>query len=56
MHASDPQGAAYQQALEELHHHAATKLLLACQASGGLYIKAGQLAVSLNAMPVPYRK
>ncbi|EFN58557.1 hypothetical protein CHLNCDRAFT_140686 [Chlorella variabilis] len=74
-YAADPQGAAYQQALAELHEHAASKLLLTIQANGGLYIKAGrlpgasawlcpaarcqaagQLAVSLNAAPLQYRK
>lgn len=54
-HAADPGGAAYQQALAELHEHAATKLLLAVQAAGGIYIKAGQLMVSLNAAPQQYR-
>lgn len=42
-YAADPQGAAYQQALAELHEHAASKLLLTIQANGGLYIKAGRL-------------
>ena len=55
-HAADPPGsAAYQQALAELHQHAADRLLLAIQQCGGVYIKAGQLMVSLNAVPPEYR-
>lgn len=54
-HPSALDSTAYQQQLEELHEHAATKLLLALQANGGIYIKAGQLAVSLNAAPPAYR-
>ncbi|KAL4457670.1 hypothetical protein ABPG75_012535 [Micractinium tetrahymenae] len=46
----------YQRALAELHEHAASGLLLACQANGGLYIKAGQLAVALHAVPLQYRR
>lgn len=52
----DPSTPAYQHALAELHEHAASRLLLACQANGGLYIKAGQLAVALHAVPVQYRR
>lgn len=39
-HAADPDSPAYQLALAELHDAAATKLLLAIQANGGIYIKA----------------
>jgi predicted unusual protein kinase regulating ubiquinone biosynthesis (AarF/ABC1/UbiB family) len=46
---------AYQRALAELHEHAAARLLLMVQGNGGVYIKAGQLAVSLNAVPPQYR-
>ncbi|KAL4442946.1 hypothetical protein ABPG77_008437 [Micractinium sp. CCAP 211/92] len=53
---SDTASPEYQRALAELHEHAASRLLLACQANGGLYIKAGQLAVALHAVPAQYRR
>ena len=46
----------YRRELSELHLRAARRLLLACQANGSLYIKAGQLAVSLRAVPPEYRR
>ncbi|KAI3436647.1 hypothetical protein D9Q98_006063 [Chlorella vulgaris] len=55
-HAADREAPAYQEALAELHQHAASKLLLVVQSNGGVYIKAGQLAVSLNAVPQQYRE
>ena len=39
-HGGDTSSPAYQQGLGELHQHMATKLLLAVQANGGIYIKA----------------
>ncbi|PSC71592.1 putative aarF domain-containing kinase 1 [Micractinium conductrix] len=54
-HGGDAKSDAYQLALTELHDRAATRLLLLLQACGGVYIKAGQLAVSLNAVPPQYR-
>ncbi len=39
-----------------LHESEAQKLLLMCQSNGGVYIKAGQLAVSLRAVPLEYRR
>lgn len=42
-HGGDTSSVGYQQGLSELHQHAATKLLLAVQANGGIYIKASQV-------------
>lgn len=47
---------AYRRELSELHLRAARRLLLACEQNGSLYIKAGQLAVSLRAVPPEYRR
>jgi predicted unusual protein kinase regulating ubiquinone biosynthesis (AarF/ABC1/UbiB family) len=55
-YASDPGSTAHASALAALHERAAQRLLLAVQANGGVYIKAGQLAVSLNAVPQQYRR
>ncbi|GAB4820740.1 hypothetical protein N2152v2_007786 [Parachlorella kessleri] len=41
--------------LAALHEEEAQRLLLLCQANGGMYIKAGQLAVALRAVPQEYR-
>ncbi len=49
-HGGDTGSAAYQQGLSELHQHAATKLLLAVQANGGIYIKVSIGHCALSAM------
>jgi aarF domain-containing kinase len=42
-------------ALEALHAEAARRLVAACQRNGGVYVKAGQLAGAVQAVPHAYR-
>lgn len=46
----------FRQELDMLHRRAARRLLEACEKNGGVYIKAGQLAVSMQAVPPQYRE
>lgn len=46
----------YRNGLEEMHRLAAARLLRVCQTNGGVYVKAGQLAVSMQAVPAEYRE
>lgn len=46
----------YREQLGEMHRRAARHLLRVCQINGGVYVKAGQLAVSMQAVPPQYRE
>ena len=46
----------YREELSKLHRKAARRLLKVCQINGGVYVKAGQLAVSMQAVPPEYRE
>jgi len=46
----------YRDGLAALHQLAAGRLLRVCQTNGGVYVKAGQLAVSMQAVPPEYRE
>lgn len=46
----------YREQLGEMHRRAARRLLKVCQRNGGVYVKAGQLAVSTQAVPPQYRE
>ncbi|KAG7669279.1 hypothetical protein Ndes2526B_g05579 [Nannochloris sp. 'desiccata'] len=46
----------YREELTAFHTRAAQALLRVCQTNGGVYVKAGQLAVSMQAIPVEFRE
>ena len=46
----------YREELTALHTRAARALLRVCQTNGGVYVKAGQLAVNMQAIPVEFRE
>ena len=46
----------YRESLSDLHHRSARRLFHVLHKNGGVYIKAGQLAVSMQAVPPEYRE
>ncbi|KAK9864814.1 hypothetical protein WJX84_010795 [Apatococcus fuscideae] len=48
-------GAEYKEALAAVHNRLAPSLLQLCEANGGVYIKAAQLATTVSAVPKQYR-
>jgi aarF domain-containing kinase len=46
----------FREELSELHHRSAHRLFRVLHSNGGVYVKAGQLAVSMQAVPPEYRE
>ena len=46
----------YKEEMEDLHRRASRSLLRVCQTNGGVYVKAGQLAVSMQTVPLEFRQ
>ena len=51
----DPAEPRFQEALAGVHQSLAPSLLQLCEANGGIYIKAAQLATTVTAVPQQYR-